>query len=351
MPIRVLIVDDSAFIRDVLAALIARDPELAVVGVAQDPYEARDKIRALDPDVITLDVEMPNMNGIAFLERLMRLRPIPVVMVSTLTQKGADVTVLALELGAVDVVPKPIDGGEQAWEALGADLRAKIHAAATVRPVARPPVPRTAAAAPSMPGTVMHPRAIIAIGASTGGVEALRDILGRMPGDSPPIVLAQHMPAGFTARFAQRLDDTCALTVREAVAGLNLQRGMAVVAPGNRHLTVVHRDGSFQCNIDDSDAVSGHRPSIDVLFRSVAAAAGRHAIGVILTGMGKDGARGLLAMREAGGRTIGQDEATSLVYGMARAAAEIGAVESLLALDAIAARIVAEVTANAAGAV
>jgi len=347
MPVKVLVVDDSALIREMLSSLIARDPDLQVVGTAHDPYDAREKIRVLAPDVVTLDVEMPNMNGIAFLERLMRLKPMPVVMVSTLTQKGADVTLLALELGAVDFIAKPTDQGEANWERAGAELRAKLKAAAATRLESR--AQRAPVAPPRPSRTPFHSRALVAIGASTGGVEALRDVLLRLPADMPPIAITQHMPPGFTARFAARLDESCALKVSEAADGRAIRPGEVVIAPGNRHLSVVVREGHYVCRLDDSEPVSGHRPSVDVLFHSAAQAAGRHGLGVILTGMGRDGAQGLLAMRGAGARTIGQNEATSLVYGMPRAAKDIGAVATEVALDAVAERILTDLASDAAG--
>jgi two-component system chemotaxis response regulator CheB len=341
MPIRVLIVDDSALMRDMLSNLLSKDPEIQVAGTARDPYEARELIRQLNPDVVTLDVEMPNMNGIAFLERLMKLRPIPVIMVSTMTQKGADVTLLALELGAIDFIAKPHEHGDAAWERAGNELRSKVRAAAGtkigLRVSARP------AAAPSSEARVSyHSRALVAIGASTGGVEALREVLQKLPRETPPVVVTQHMPAGFTARFAHRLDETCAMRVSEAQDGQILNVGDIVIAPGNRHLSIVQRGVQYACKVDDGETVSGHRPSVDVLFRSVAAVAGRYAVGVILTGMGKDGAQGLLTMRQAGARTIGQNEATSLVYGMPRVAKELGGVERELPLDQIATRLLAD---------
>jgi two-component system, chemotaxis family, protein-glutamate methylesterase/glutaminase len=345
MPIRVLVVDDSALIREMLQTLLTRDPDIQVVGTAQDPYDAREKIRLLDPDVITLDIEMPNMNGIAFLERLMRLRPIPVIMVSTLTQKGADVTLLALELGAVDFIAKPQEQGESGWERAGAELRNKIRAAAGSRVTARPPRPADTPAVVAQ-RTAHHPRALVAIGASTGGVEALREVLVKLPRDMPPMVITQHMPAGFTTRFAQRLDEASQLRVSEAVQGKVLGVGEAVIAPGNLHLTVALQGSHYVCHVENGEPVSGHRPSVDVLFRSVAAVAGRHAVGVILTGMGRDGSQGMLAMREAGARTIGQNEASSLVYGMPRAAKEVGAVQNEVPLDGIPARILADLAAD-----
>jgi two-component system chemotaxis response regulator CheB len=334
MTIRVLIVDDSPLIREMLSAILSADPEIRVVGTAADPYEARERIRDLAPDVITLDVEMPNMNGIAFLERLMRLKPTPVVMVSTLTKKGADVTLLALELGAVDFVAKPTDAAPGAMERIANELRQKVRTAAQSRPAPRSATPAQTAPSPARVAGV-DPRAIVAIGASTGGVEAIREVLRALPGGLPPIVVTQHMPAGFTQRFAQRLDEATPHRVMEAADGHRLVPGDVVIAPGNRHLRVKAVPGGYACVLSDEDCVSGHRPSVDVLFSSVAAAAGRHAVGVILTGMGRDGARGLLEMRKAGAHTIGQNEASALVYGMPRVAREVGAVETEAALGAI----------------
>jgi two-component system chemotaxis response regulator CheB len=267
-------------------------------------------------------------------------------MVSTLTRKGADVSLLALELGAVDIVAKPSEPGAGGWERAGAELRAKIRAAASARVVPReaarpvPPAPE--------PSVACHERALVAVGASTGGVEALREVLCRLPAGMPPILVTQHMPAGFTQRFAQRLDESCALHVREAEDGMPLGRGEVAIAPGNRHLAVERRGSGYACALRDGEPVCGHRPSVDVLFRSAAAAAGRHAVGVILTGMGRDGADGLGAMREAGARTIGQDEASCLVYGMPRAAFEAGAVVTQAPLRAVPGRILADLAAEAA---
>lgn len=336
MTVRVLIVDDSPLIREMLTAILSADPGIRVVGTAADPYEARERIRELAPDVITLDVEMPNMNGIAFLERLMRLKPTPVVMVSTLTKKGADVTLLALELGAVDFVAKPTDAGPGALERIAQELRQKVTAAAQARPGTRAPATAPAPAAPaSVRAGAVDPRALVAIGASTGGVEAIREVLRALPAGLPPIVITQHMPAGFTQRFAQRLDEATAHHVVEATEGYRLSPGDVAIAPGNRHLRVKAAPGGYTCVLSDEECVSGHRPSVDVLLRSVAQAAGRHAVGVILTGMGRDGAQGLLAMRQAGAHTIGQNEASALVYGMPRVAREVGAVETEAALGAI----------------
>lgn len=337
MSISVLVVDDSALIREVLSRMLSRDGDIVVVGTATDPIDARAKIKALNPDVVTLDIEMPNMNGLAFLDRLMRLRPTPVVMVSTLTKKGASETLLALELGAVDFVAKPSADFEGGIEAFGAGLRDKIRAAAKsdVRSrVDRADVPNVAvrtAAAPS--------GALIAIGASTGGVEAIRAVLTQLPLDCPPIVIAQHMPAGFTSRFAARLDELCAIKVVEAEDRMPLVAGHAYVARGDYHLRVERSSGQLKCRLGQENPESGHRPSVDVLFASVAHAVGPFAVGVILTGMGRDGARGLKLMREAGAYTIGQSQASSLVYGMPRVAFEEGAVIEQARVEAIPAKL------------
>ncbi len=325
-PVTVLVVDDSPTMRGLITAALRRDPEIEVVGSAADPLEAREAIKRLNPDVITLDVEMPNMNGLEFLEKIMRLRPMPVVMVSTLTQAGADVTVAALEIGAVDAVGKPVDGTPAA--VAFAELAQKVKTAAASRVRARgdaPPAP-PAAAADYRP----DPDHILAIGASTGGVEALITILTGFPEACPATVITQHMPATFTRSFAARLDKMCAPHVSEAEDGAPLRPGHVYIAPGGEaHLEVA--GASPRCRLTRDEPVNGHRPSVDVLFDSVARTR-RPMTGVILTGMGKDGARGLLAMRQAGARTLGQDEASCIVYGMPRAAFEVGAVERQLPL-------------------
>lgn len=337
MSIRVLVVDDSALIREVLSRTLRRDGDIEVVGVAEDPIEAREKIKALGPDVVTLDIEMPNMNGLAFLDKLMRLHPLPVVMVSTLTTKGASETLLALELGAVDFVAKPSADLSQGIQQFGADLREKVRAAAHSRvraPSQRGQVEKV--------GSAAGPEgALIAIGASTGGVDAIRTVLSPLPADAPPVLVAQHMPAGFTRRFAGRLDELCALTVLEAEDRMVLKRGHAYVAPGDHHMRVEYGSGHYRIRLGDDALVSGHRPSVDALFQSVARAAGAMAVGVILTGMGRDGASGLKLMREAGAQTIGQSQASALVYGMPRVAFEEGAVMEQAAVEAIAARLAA----------
>lgn len=342
MSIRVLIVDDSALIREVLSRTLGRDGDIVVVGTAEDPIHARNKIKTLNPDVVTLDIEMPNMNGLAFLEKLMRLHPLPVVMVSTLTTKGASETLLALELGAVDFVAKPNADLSGGIEAFGENLRHKVRAAANsdVRgrslkaPTAHVPV-RTAAAPPG---------ALIAIGASTGGVEAIRVVLSNLPKDCPPVVVAQHMPPGFTDRFAARLNELTELTVVEATDRLALEPGHVYIAKGDYHLRVERSSGQLKCRVTQDELASGHRPSVDVLFESVARTVGPMAVGAILTGMGRDGASGLKKMRDAGCHTIGQSASSALVYGMPRVAFEEGGVVEQAPVEEIAARLAAALT-------
>lgn len=325
-PVTVLVVDDSPTMRGLLTAALRRDPEIEVVGSAADPLEAREAIKRLNPDVITLDVEMPNMNGLEFLEKIMRLRPMPVVMVSTLTQAGAETTVAALEMGAVDAIGKPMDGTPAATAF--AELATKVKTAGRSRVRARGDAP--AAPPPVDTDYRPDPNHVLAIGASTGGVEALLTILQGFPAGCPATVITQHMPATFTKSFAARLDKVCAPTVSEAEDGAPVKPGHVYIAPGGEaHLEV--SGASPRCRLVRSETVNGHRPSVDVLFHSVARL-GRPMTGVILTGMGKDGAQGLLAMRAAGARTLGQDENSSVVYGMPRAAHEIGAVERQLPL-------------------
>lgn len=337
-PVRVLVVDDSATMRSLISAVLRRDPEIAVVGTAADPLEARAAIKELNPDVITLDVEMPNMNGLEFLEKIMRLRPMPVVMVSTLTQAGTDVTLAALEVGAVDAVAKPAPGVPAA-EAF-ADLADKVKVAARSR--VRPLENRAAVAHDSSyRADAQH---ILAMGSSTGGVEALLTLLSAFPADCPATVVTQHMPATFTRSFAARLDKVSAARVCEAFDGAPLTPGQVYIAPGGEtHLEV----SGGRCRLVAADPVNGHRPSVDVLFESVARL-GRPMTGVILTGMGKDGARGLLAMRQAGAATLGQDEASCVVYGMPRAAFELGAVERQLPLNRLAPAILETCAARSA---
>lgn len=325
----VLVVDDSATIRRLLTEILSRDPEIEVVGQAPEPAVARQMIKDLNPDVITLDIEMPNMNGLDFLEKIMRLRPMPVVMVSTLTQKGADATIEALELGAVDYHAKPTDNVAASLLAGGAELAVKVKTAARARVRARM-APSMKKAPVTFNGTGSS---IVAIGASTGGVEALIEVLSHFPKNCPPTVITQHMPEHFTARFAARLDGICAPKVAEAADGAPLLPGHVYLAPGGRKHLEITGVGSYRCKLSEGEPVSGHLPSVDVLFHSAARSAGRRAIGVILTGMGRDGADGLAAMRRVGATTLGQDEASCVVYGMPRAAMEAGAVERQVPLE------------------
>ena len=337
--IRVLVVDDSPTMRAVITRALEEDPRLSVVGQAGDPFQARQAIKDFDPDVVTLDIEMPQMNGLDFLERLMRLRPLPVVMVSSLTQRGADATLRALELGAVDSVAKPRLGDNAGFDRL-ADIVC-VAASARVRPARK--------ASPTPPPRSFEPaNMVVAIGSSTGGVEALLAILANFPANCPPTVIAQHMPATFTGSFANRLDRSCAAAVCEATDGAPLLPGQIYLAPGGlTHLEVTGSSaGPWRCRLSHGGPVNGHRPSVDVLFGSVAASAGARSVGVILTGMGTDGAQGLLAMRRAGSTTIGQDEASSVVYGMPKAAYELGAVQTQVPLQQVA---TALLTASHAG--
>ncbi len=335
MSIRVLVVDDSAVMRGILSQVLPADGDIEVVALAEDAAQARALIKQHDPAVLTLDVEMPSMNGIEFLDRLMRLRPMPVVMVSSLTRSGAGATLLALELGAVDFVQKPGDG--QPIEAWGAALREKIRLAGGSRIRERRADQGTRARLSAPPGG----DALIALAASTGGVDAIRTVLSLLPLDCPPVVIAQHMPAGFTSRFAARLDEITGLRVVEAEDGMPLAVGTAHVAPGGRQLAVARHAGRPVCAVFDGDGTSGLRPSADILFHSVAATCGSSSVGAVLTGMGRDGASGLAALRAAGGFTIGESEATALVYGMPRVAFEEGAVIQQVPLGSIAARLCA----------
>ncbi len=345
-PVRVLIVDDSALVRRVLTEALAGQDGIEVAGAAGDAQQARELIKRLDPDVITLDVEMPAMDGLTFLRNLMRLRPTPVVMVSSLTAHGADATLDALEIGAVDYLPKPKLGANAMLGEYAATLADRIRAAAKARihpwrgadPAAPAAIAGTRAASGTAP-TSRAMRRVIAIGASTGGTEAIKRVLAALPADSPGIVIAQHIPGAFSAAFARRLDASCALRVREATDGQPLLQGHALVAPGDRHLVLEREGARYVCRLGDGPAVNRHKPSIDVLFNSVACAAGRNASGALLTGMGKDGARGLRAMLDAGAATIAQDEATSVVWGMPGEAVAIGAAADVLPLGAIAARL------------
>jgi len=333
MAIKVLIVDDSATARAVLREILETDPSIEVVATASDAYVARDKIVELRPDVVCLDVEMPRMDGITFLKRLMHYMPVPVVMVSSLTQNGAKTTLEALESGAVDFVPKPHSHIYDGIEQMRDELIAKIKMASRVKVRQRILQNTLRANTTSLAETTNK---ILAIGASTGGTEALKDVLMGLPRNAPGTVVVQHMPANFTAPFAERLNSLCAMEVREARNGDSITPGVVLIAPGDYHMVVRRSGARYYVEIGSGDKVSGHRPSADVLFNSVAKIAGSNAIGVILTGMGGDGARGLLAMRSSGARTLGQDESSCIVYGMPKVAYELGAVERQVPLPKIA---------------
>lgn len=347
-PCRVLIVDDSAVVRQLLTEILSADPEIEVIGSAADPYLAREKIKRTHPDVITLDVEMPRMDGLMFLQNLMRLHPIPVVMISSLTQRGADTTLAALALGAIDFVSKPTLDVQRGLRGFADEIVAKVKMAARAR-VCVPSRPlstatATSAAASPVAATRAAPRfrttdRLIAIGASAGGTEALRVVLEGMPADAPAVVITQHLPGSFSSAFAERLDRHSAMAVREASDGEAILPGHAYIPPGGRHLRVIGDGARWRCRIDDGPPVNRHKPAVDVLFHSVAQAVGANAIGAILTGMGDDGARGLLEMRQAGAPTLVQDEASSVVWGMPGAAVRAGAAEETVALDKIAERL------------
>lgn len=348
-PIRVLIIDDSALVRQMLTEIFGADPGIEVIGTAPDPYVAREKIKRLNPDVLTLDVEMPRMDGISFLRNLMRLRPMPVVMVSSLTEKGADISLNALELGAVDIVTKPKLDLAQGLKEYSEELISKIKVAANakIRSISDFKVSDTPAGFSQHSGSMIgtgggHFRTtdqIIAIGASTGGTEAIKEVLMEMPADAPGIVIAQHIPEAFSLSFAKRMDSVSAMTVTEATNGLQILPGHAYIAPGHSHL-IVERDGArYVCRLDKGPVVNRHRPSVDVLFNSVAERVGPNAVGAILTGMGADGAKGMLAMLNAGASTVAQDEASSVVWGMPGEAVKLNAAEYVLPLDRIAAKL------------
>ncbi|GAB2798101.1 chemotaxis response regulator protein-glutamate methylesterase [Halomonas shantousis] len=343
--IQVLCVDDSALIRDLMSEIINSQPDMEVVATAPDPLVARDLIKRTNPDVLTLDVEMPRMDGLDFLERLMRLRPMPVVMVSSLTQKGSEITLRALELGAVDFVAKPeigIRDGMREYTQLIAD---KIRVAARSRPRT---LRRDTQAPVSLPQNVplLSSEKLIIIGASTGGTEAIRSVLEPLPANSPAILITQHMPGGFTRSFAERLNRLCRITVKEAEDGERVLPGHAYIAPGDHHLKLARSGANYVVRLDDGPPVNRHRPSVDVLFHSAAQSAGRNAVGVILTGMGKDGAAGLLEMRQAGAHTLAQDEESCVVFGMPREAIALGGAVEVASLEEIPTRLLGRVAAS-----
>jgi two-component system chemotaxis response regulator CheB len=333
--LKVLIVDDSALMRQLLTKILSSDPELIVVGTAGDPFVAREKIIALKPDVLTLDIEMPRMDGLTFLEKLMRGHPMPVIMISSLTSKGADTTLRALSLGAVDYISKPrldVSNGtiEQAEE-----IVAKVKAAARARvrrdsvTIAQPSV------SPAKTYQFSATHKVVAVGASTGGTEALKELLLPLPADFPGIVIVQHMPEAFTRQFAERLDYLCRIRVKEAQDGDRILPGHALLAPGGHHMAVVRRGMEYAVHVYRGERVNRHMPSVDVLFSSCARSLGRNVVGVMLTGMGADGSRGMLEMKHADAFNIAQDESTSVVFGMPREAILIGAVDQVLPLSQI----------------
>ena len=337
--IKVLIVDDSAIVRKMLTEALAAEPDLEVVGTAPDPFIARDKIQSLRPDVLTLDIEMPRMDGLTFLKKLMRFHPLPVIIISSLGQASSRAAIEALQAGAVEVLAKP--GGPYSVGELKHDLAHKVRAAAHARltrspaeslPPARPPAPIVWPAASSS--------TLIAIGASTGGTEAIRQVLIELPEASPAMLIVQHIPPVFSTAFANRLNDCCRIRVKEASDGDRVVAGQALVAPGNFHMRLGKRGGEYYVSIADGPRVCYQRPSVDVLFDSVAEAAGKNAIGVILTGMGSDGAEGLLKMKRRGARTVAQDERSCVVFGMPREAIRLGAADQVLPLERIAGELV-----------
>ncbi|MBV1915330.1 MAG: chemotaxis response regulator protein-glutamate methylesterase [Pseudomonadales bacterium] len=342
--IKVFIVDDSALIRALLSEILGKADDIEVVGTAPDPLVAREKIKQTNPDVLTLDIEMPHMDGISFLKNLMRLRPMPVVMISTLTEKGAPATLEALALGAVDFIGKPKTDLNNSLHSFSEEIVEKVRAAAqaNVRALENIPPPRSISSVPSTSAgkkLYVKPGHLVAIGASTGGTEAIKTVLVELPENSPPIVLAQHIPANFSKSYAQRLDDNCAITVFEAEHQQPIKSGCAYLAPGDFHLRINKSHTGYICMLDQKEKESRHRPSVDALFNSVAELGKGHAIGALLTGMGADGAKGLLAMKRAGCLTLAQDEASSVVWGMPGSAVKINAQSEIVSLHKIAAKI------------
>jgi two-component system chemotaxis response regulator CheB len=338
---RVLIIDDSAYARQIITEILRADPQIEVVGCASDAHVAREMIRRLNPDVLTLDVEMPRMDGLTFLRNLMRLRPMPVVMVSSLTAHGAEITLDALALGAVDFLPKPhLDLGATLRD-YATELVSKVKTAARsgVRTTRDAPPANTAGTSPRQPTLVNTTDVIVAVGASTGGTEAIREMLSGLPADAPGMVITQHIPKAFSAAFARRLNESSALRVQEATDRQQILPGHAFIAPGDCHLRVERSGARYLCRLDHGEPVNRHRPAVDVMFQSLAQAAGARSIGVLLTGMGRDGAQGLLQMRDAGSQTIAQDEGSSVVWGMPGEAVALGAAQLVLPLSAIASRL------------
>jgi two-component system, chemotaxis family, protein-glutamate methylesterase/glutaminase len=352
--IKVLCVDDSALIRSLMTEIINGQPDMEVVATAPDPLVARELIKQHNPDVLTLDVEMPRMDGLDFLEKLMRLRPMPVVMVSSLTERGSEITLRALELGAVDFVTKPRVGIRDGMLEYSEKLADKVRAAARARvrqaaPAAHPAGGAqhagAATPAPLFNNPLVSTEKLIIVGASTGGTEAIREVLVPLPPDAPAVLIAQHMPPGFTKSFAQRLNGLCRITVKEAEHGERVLPGHAYIAPGHAHLLLARSGANYIAHLSDEPPVNRHRPSVDVLFRSAAQHAGKNAVGLILTGMGRDGAAGLLDMRRAGAYTLAQDEASCIVFGMPREAIAMGAADDISPLADMSRRVMARLNA------
>lgn len=348
--IKVLCVDDSALIRSLMTEIINDQADMMVCATAPDPLVARELIKQHNPDVLTLDVEMPRMDGLDFLEKLMRLRPMPVVMVSSLTERGSEITLRALELGAVDFVTKPKVGIRDGMLEYAEKLADKIRAAARARvrqahaapaASAAPAAAAAAAHAPMLNNPLVSTEKLIIVGASTGGTEAIREVLVPLPPDAPAVLIAQHMPPGFTKSFAQRLNGLCRITVKEAEHGERVLPGHAYIAPGHAHLLLARSGANYIAHLSDEPPVNRHRPSVDVLFRSAAQHAGKNAVGVILTGMGRDGAAGLLDMKNAGAYTLAQDEASCIVFGMPREAIALGAADEVVPLSEMSRRVMA----------
>jgi two-component system chemotaxis response regulator CheB len=332
--IKVLIVDDSAIVRKLLGEALSGEPDIEVVGTAPDPYIARDKIVSLSPDVLTLDIEMPRMDGLTFLKKLMLFRPMPVIVISSLAQASCQAGVEALRAGAVEVMAKP--GGPYSVGELKVLLPSKIRAAAASRVAQRKPNAKPEIPPPAPIAGKFHPQALIAIGASTGGTEAIEEVLTHLSADTPGIVITQHIPAGFSRAFAERLNKFCPMRVVEAADGDMVQSGLALIAPGNFHMIVRPLGGAYRVTVKDGPMVCYQRPSVDVLFSSVADAAGPNAVGVILTGMGSDGAQGMKKMKSAGAATIAQDEASCVVFGMPKEAIRLGGADRVVPLTSVA---------------
>lgn len=346
MTIRVMVVDDQALIRRMVSTILATDPEIEVVAEAADPHEARTLIKRHNPDVLTLDVEMPKMDGVTFLKNLMRLRPMPVVMISTLTQKGAPTTLEAMEIGAVDYVSKPSNNAGGDLSQYSEEIISKVKAAASARVRKYSEATSTGSSAGALNAQKWDTQRLITIGASTGGTEAIRQLLQGINQHCPPILITQHIPAEFSGSFAERLNRQCPMSVFHAEDGMPIKAGCAYVAPGGRHLEVAGAGLSLTCKLSDGDPVNRHRPSVDVLFDSVTSRVGKRAIGVLLTGMGSDGARGLLKLKENGSRTFAQNRESSVVWGMPGAAVSLDAAEQVLPLDEIAAALAKEAHAK-----